>query len=91
MLFNKLDYIKGMGFDIIWIFPIIENKEGSYHGYLFTNLFGGETGFKQLVSECNNKDIWVMIDIVPNHTGQVGTDFDGITSFNKVRSLLWML
>ena len=30
---KHLDYIKGMGFDAIWISPPLKNKEGSYHGY----------------------------------------------------------
>ena len=38
-IISKLDYIKGMGFDAIWISPIIENTESSYHGYHFTNLY----------------------------------------------------
>ena len=50
-LIEHLDYIKGMGFDAIWISPIIENTEGSYHGYHLTNLyklnehFGTEDGY----------------------------------------------
>ena len=88
-LISKLDYIKGMGFDAIWISPIIENTEGSYHGYHFTNLynlnyhFGSEDDFKALVSECHNKDIWVMVDVVANHAGPVGTDFGRINPFNR--------
>ena len=88
-LINKLDYIKGMGFDAIWISPIIENTEGSYHGYHFTNLynlnyhFGSEDDFKELVKTCQSKDIWVMVDVVANHAGPVGTDFGRINPFNK--------
>jgi len=78
-----------MGFDAIWVSPIIENTEGSYHGYHFTNLynlnyhFGSEDDFKALVSECHNKDIWVMVDVVANHAGPVGTDFGRINPFNR--------
>ena len=88
-LISKLDYIKGMGFDAIWISPIIENTEGSYHGYHFTNLynlnyhFGSEDDFKALVSECHKRDIWVMVDVVANHAGPVGTDFGRINPFNR--------
>ena len=35
---NQLDYIAGMGFDAIWISPIVKNTEGSYHGYHLTDL-----------------------------------------------------
>ena len=88
-IINKLDYIKGMGFDAIWISPIVENTEGSYHGYHFTNLynlnyhFGSEDDFKALVTACHNKDIWVMVDVVANHAGPVGTDFGRINPFNR--------
>ena len=88
-LINKLDYIKGMGFDAIWISPIIENLEGSYHGYHFTNLynlnyhFGSEDDFKELVKTCHSKDIWVMVDVVANHAAPVGTDYGRINPFNR--------
>jgi alpha-amylase len=28
-----------MGFDAIWISPIIKNRDGGYHGYWGTNLY----------------------------------------------------
>ena len=87
-IINKLDYIKGMGFDAIWISPIIENREDSYHGYHLTNLynlnyhFGSEDDFRALVSACHANDIWVMVDVVANH---VAPDYDigRITPFNS--------
>ena len=87
-IINKLDYIKGMGFDAIWISPIVENTEGSYHGYHMTNLynlnyhFGSEDDFKALITACHNKDIWVMVDVVANHVGPIGTDYSKVTPFN---------
>lgn len=30
---SQLDYIKGMGFDAIWISPVVENTANGYHGY----------------------------------------------------------
>ena len=88
-LIQKLDYIKGMGFDAIWISPIVENIEDSYHGYAMTNLynlnshFGSEEDFKELISACHEKDIWVMVDVVANHVACVGTDYSRITPFNS--------
>ena len=88
-IIEHLDYIKGMGFDAIWISPIVENYEGSYHGYHLTNLynlnehFGTEDDFKALISACHEKDIWVMVDVVGNHVGPVGTDYSQITPFNS--------
>ena len=88
-IINKLDYIKGMGFDAIWISPIVENIEGAYHGYHLTNLynlnyhFGTEDDLRALINACHSKDIWVMVDVVANHVAPVGTDFGRITPFNR--------
>lgn len=39
-IINHLDYIQGMGFDSIWISPVITNTNGGYHGFFqrFINL-----------------------------------------------------
>lgn len=36
---NNLDYIQGMGFDAIWISPIVQNRDGGYHGYWATDIY----------------------------------------------------
>ena len=88
-IINKLDYIKGMGFDVIWISPIVENTEDSYHDYHLINLyninshFGSEDDFKALVTACHKEDIWVMVDVVVNNVGPVGTNYLKVTPFNK--------
>ncbi len=69
---NNLDYIKGMGFDAIWISPVVANFPGGYHGYWAKNLyeispeFGGADGLRKLIQACHQKGIWVMIDVVVN-------------------------
>jgi alpha-amylase len=45
--------------------------------------FGTEEDFKALVTECHKRDIWVMVDVVANHAGPVGTDFGRINPFNR--------
>ena len=90
-LIQKLDYIEGMGFNAIWISPIIENldNEYAYHGYSGKNFyalnshFGTEEDFINLITECHKRDIWIMVDVVANHVGTVGTDFWQITPFNR--------
>ncbi len=88
-IINHLDYIQGMGFNAIWISPIVENYAGSYHGYHLTNLynlnsnFGSEDDFKNLITQCHNRDIWVMVDVVANHVGPVGTDYSQVYPFNS--------
>lgn len=88
-LVNNLDYIQNMGFDAVWISPIVDNTDGGYHGYWardWTRLnsnFGSEQDFKNFVDECHNRGIWVMVDIVMNHVGPVGTDYSSINPFNS--------
>ena len=70
---QHLDYIAGMGFNAIWISPIVKNKDGSYHGYHAIDLyqinphFGSANDLKELIKACHKKDIWVVLDAVPNH------------------------
>ncbi|CAG8443564.1 12762_t:CDS:2 [Funneliformis caledonium] len=78
---NKLDYIKDLGFDAIWISPVVKQVEGEtrygvgWHGYWAQELyqinphFGTADELKNLVKAAHEKDIWVMIDVVPNHMG----------------------
>jgi len=93
---NKLDYIQGMGFDAIWISPVVENTEQGYHGYWVKNLytinpeFGTEEELRELIQACHDRDIWVMVDVVANHIGYVPNqndtnhDFSEIVPFNKM-------
>ena len=86
---NHLNYIKDMGFDAIWISPIVKNTEGSYHSYHTIDFyglnehFGSEEDLKELIKECHDNDIWVMLDVVANHVGPIGFDFRTIKPFNS--------
>lgn len=85
---NNLDYIQGMGFDAIWISPIVDNLDGGYHGYWARNWeklndhFGSADDLTALVSACHDKNIWVMVDVVANHVAPIGDDFSQIYPFN---------
>lgn len=84
----KLDYIAGMGFDAVWISPIVTNYPNGYHGYWATNWntynsnFGTEQDLIDFVNAAHARGIWVMVDVVANHVGPVGMDFSQITPFN---------
>ncbi|KAL3460077.1 glycoside hydrolase superfamily [Aspergillus heterothallicus] len=71
----KLDYIKGMGFDAIWITPVVANAPGGYHGYWAQDLYsinsnyGTADDLKSLVNAAHDKGIYVMADVVANHMG----------------------
>ncbi|TQV97565.1 alpha-amylase A type-3 precursor [Cordyceps javanica] len=72
---SKLDYIKGMGFDAIWITPVVENSDGGYHGYWAKDLYsinshhGTSDELKNLVSAAHDKGMYMMVDVVANHMG----------------------
>ena len=93
-LTNKLDYIKDMGFDAIWISPIVKNAEGSYHSYHTIDFyglnehFGTKEDMLNLVKACHDKGIYVMLDVVANHVGLVGNDF---RSINPVVWLIYLI
>jgi alpha-amylase len=78
-----------MGFDAIWISPIVANTPGSYHGYHATNWedvntnYGSRQDLIDFVSACHARNIWVMVDVVANHVGPVGTNYSSIYPFNQ--------
>lgn len=69
-----LDYIVEMGFDAVWISPVVANFPGGYHGYAAQNLyvinpmFGGEEGLKAFVKAAHDKGVFVMVDVVANQS-----------------------
>ncbi|KAA8902719.1 glycoside hydrolase superfamily [Sphaerosporella brunnea] len=70
-----LDYIQGLGFDSIWITPIVENTDGGYHGYWAKDIYNLNTNYgsaddlKSLISAVHAKGMYIMIDVVANHMG----------------------
>lgn len=84
---DNLDYITGMGFDAIWISPIVANVAGNYHGYAANNIyeinpnFGSEQDFINMVQACHQADVYVMVDVVANHMGIA--PFDQLYPFNE--------
>ena len=70
---NKLDYIKSLGFTSIWISPIFQNRENSYHSYsqidftILDDRFGKLSEFREMVQEAHKRNIKVIVDIVVNH------------------------
>jgi len=86
---EKLDYITGMGFDAIWISPVVDNIEPGYHGYWARNWekinshFGSEDDLKNLVKTAHSKGVAVMVDVVANHSGPIGDDFSQIYPLNQ--------
>ena len=76
-IIDHLDYISGLGATAIWCTPLLEDNqpEHSYHGYACTDYyhidsrFGTNDLFKEYVNKAHEKDIKIIMDIVPNHAG----------------------
>ncbi|CAG9322929.1 unnamed protein product [Blepharisma stoltei] len=90
---NNLGYIQNMGFDAIWVSPVVTNTPNGYHGYWAQNFFtlnsnfGSEQDFINLVSALHARGMWIMLDVVANHAGPtVDTNLDNtnvISPFNQ--------
>lgn len=69
---EKLDYVEYMGFNGIWLMPIMPSP--TYHKYDVTDYcaideaYGTMEDFEQLVAECHERGINVVIDFVINHS-----------------------
>ncbi len=69
---EKLDYIEEMGFNGIWLTPVMPAV--SYHKYDVTDYcgidpaFGTLEDYRTLVKECHKRGIKLIIDMVFNHT-----------------------
>ena len=76
-IIKNLDYIKSTGFSAIWLNPVLENNqtEYSYHGYSITDFykvdprFGSNDSYLDLVKNCHEKGLKVIMDMIVNHCG----------------------
>lgn len=84
---EKLDYIKNMGFNGIWLMPIMPST--TYHKYDvvdYCNIdkqYGTLEDFKNLLKEAHARDIRVTIDFVMNHSSSQNPWFLDACSYLK--------
>lgn len=75
-ILNHLDYIQETGFTGLWINPLVENNnpDHSYHGYAITDFyktdprFGSNEDYLDLVNQCHEKQLKVIMDVIFNHS-----------------------
>jgi alpha-glucosidase len=70
---SRLDYLKDLGIDAIWITPIYPSPQVDF-GYDISDYqaidsqYGTMADFDRLVAEAKKRHIRVILDFVPNHT-----------------------
>lgn len=71
----KLDYLKDLGINGIWLMPIMPSDTyHKYHVIDYKNIdpdFGSLEDFKKFVEEAHKRDIKIITDFVINHTGNL--------------------
>jgi len=82
---DRLPYIKGLGAGAIWLSPVLSNVQsqgGTYHGYgirdflhvdprFASNPANADNELRALVDAAHAQGLYVILDIVLNHTGDV--------------------
>ncbi len=78
-LTSKLGYLRRMGVTALWVGPIFKQVafQATYHGYGVQNFldvdphFGTREDLKTLVKTAHDNGIYVILDIILNHSGDV--------------------
>ena len=72
---GRLDYLKALHIDAIWISPIYPSPMHDF-GYDVADycdihpLFGTLADFDRLLAEAHSRGLKVILDLVPNHTSE---------------------
>src|SRR3954465_15341833 len=70
-----LDYLAALGVSHLYLSPVLTAVEGSTHGYDVTDpttvsaALGGAEGLERLSTAARERQIGLIVDIVPNHLG----------------------
>ena len=69
----RLDYIQALGFDAIWISPVVDNIDGGFHGYWQRRMYDANANFgawsdvRALADALHARGMFLMVDVVANH------------------------
>ena len=71
-IINKLDYLKDLGIDILWISPMyqspmVDNGYDISDYYAIDPMFGSMDEMKQLIKEAKKRNMYILMDLVVNH------------------------
>ncbi len=69
----RLDYLKDLGVDLIWLLPITQSpmRDGGYDvsdTFEINPDFGSMADFQLLISEAHKRSLKIMVELIPNHT-----------------------
>ena len=73
-IISRLDYIKELGYNGIWLMPI--HPANSYHRYDINDYYSVDSKFgtiddlKNLINECHARGINIILDLVLNHSSR---------------------
>jgi glycosidase len=78
-LTSKIGYLKRLGVTAIWVSPIFKqvSYQSTYHGYGIQNFldvdphYGTRRDLRQMVRTAHRHGIYVILDIILNHSGNV--------------------
>ncbi|MCC7431348.1 hypothetical protein IT568_10925 [bacterium] len=86
---SAIPYLKALGIDVLWINPIQKQAYGEYHGYAISNFYqtnptyGTLEDFKTLVKTAHENGIYVCLDVVVNHSGDLLFSKNGEWKWNS--------
>jgi hypothetical protein len=89
-LTSKLGYLRRLGITALWISPLFKQvafDHGSYHGYGIQDFldvdprFGTAGDLRTMVAAAHAQGIYVILDIILNHAGDVFAYEGGATPF----------
>ena len=69
----QLDYLLDLGVSDLYLSPIMQARSGSSHGYdvidptTISSALGGQEAFEKLSQAVRERDMGLLVDIVPNH------------------------
>ena len=85
---NKLDYLKDLGVDILYLSPVVYSQ--STHRYDASDYeqidpyAGSKEDLKRLCEEAHKKEMKIILDAVFNHTGNDSKYFNEYNSFDTI-------
>ena len=84
-IISRLDYIKNLGVDVIWLCPVYQspNYDNGYDISDYQDImvdFGTMADFEELLKQAHQKGLKIIMDLVVNHTSFLTFSFSQFKS-----------